>query len=291
MQKSSESMRINKGFGRQPTGEQRKSGRLFFRENSVTFLCYTIILRQWARTMGERKGDGSMKKILIVEDDRTLNETLRYNLQQQGYDVTAAFSVKEAEDCWQKENFQLALLDVNLPDGESFALCRRWKEDRPETAVVFLTARDLEQDMLQGFAQGADDYIAKPFPVSVLRRKVERILQHLAAGGQGESEGEVCYDDGRLWVDFEKAAATLDGKPLQLTALELRVLRLFTARPAVVLTRQMLLSQLWDAEENFVDEHALTSAVSRIRSKIETPDYRAVKTVYGMGYMWIGGLK
>lgn len=98
-----------------------------------------------------------MEKILIVEDDRTLNETLRYNLQQQGYAVTAAFSVKEAEDCWRKENFQLALLDVNLPDGESFALCRRWKEDRPETAALSSIAKGDDRLTLETLSQKLKD--------------------------------------------------------------------------------------------------------------------------------------
>lgn len=228
-----------------------------------------------------------MKKLLIVEDDRVLNETLCYNLQKQGYEVDMAFSVREGKEKWRHKTFSLVLLDVNLPDGESFSLCCSWKKERPDTAVVFLTARDLEQDMLQGFSQGADDYIIKPFPISVLRRKIERILQWT----DHQSKPKRIYDDGRLLLDFERMTASFDGSYLHLTALEIRILELFTARRGVVLTRKILLDQLWDVEQNFVDEHALTSAISRIRRKIEVAGYHGIKTVYGIGYMWIGGME
>ncbi len=241
-----------------------------------------------------------MNRILIVEDDRVLAETLQYNLNRQDCCAEVVFSLAEAEAVRQRicqgeicagqreqggmqkkskseKAFQLVILDVNLPDGESYDLCRRWKEAMPETAVIFLTARDLENDMLKGFAQGADDYIAKPFPISVLKKKIERIL---GRNGNDKKKEEEVYGDGRLNLSFKQMKAELDGVQISLTALEFRLLKILTECPGAVVTRRRLLELLWDAEENFVDEHTLTSAVSRIRSKMEKDDYQPIKTVY-----------
>lgn len=120
-----------------------------------------------------------MKKILVVEDDLILNKTLCYNLRNSGYQVnsanTAGAAVKEAGAA----HFDLVVLDVNLPDGSGFDLCRRIKAANPAPAVIFLTARDMEEDMLSGFELGADDYVTKPFPISVLQKKIEILLQKI----------------------------------------------------------------------------------------------------------------
>ena len=231
------------------------------------------------------KGDFAMKKILVVEDDLILNKTLCYNLRNSGYQVhsanTAGAAVKEAA-----AHFDLVVLDVNLPDGSGFDLCRRIKAANPAPAVIFLTARDMEEDMLSGFELGADDYVTKPFPISVLQKKIEILLQK----NPHRTTDEI-YDDGVLYINFSETSATLSGIPITFTATEYRILRLMTANSGIVLTRQVLLEKLWDVNENFVDEHALTSAISRIRSKLEKSGGQYIKTVYGMGYMWIGGLK
>ena len=227
-----------------------------------------------------------MKKILVVEDDLILNKTLCYNLRNSGYQVnsanTAGAAVKEAGAA----HFDLVVLDVNLPDGSGFDLCRRIKAANPAPAVIFLTARDMEEDMLSGFELGADDYVTKPFPISVLQKKIEILLQKNSHRTTDES-----YDNGVLYINFSETSATLSGIPITFTATEYRILRLMTANSGIVLTRQVLLEKLWDVNENFVDEHALTSAISRIRSKLEKSGGQYIKTVYGRGYMWIGGLK
>lgn len=177
------------------------------------------------------------------------------------------------------------VLDVNLPDGNGFDFCRELKERRPDTAVIFLTANDMESDMLRGYELGADDYVTKPFPISVFRKKVAAPLSRL----QKQSVDD-CFDDGNLCINFTEMNATLAGKAVSFTSLEYRRLKVFTKKPQIVLTRQVLLEKLWDADENFVDEHALTSAISRIRGKIECNSFQYIKTVYGMGYLWIGGM-
>lgn len=224
-------------------------------------------------------------RILVVEDDRLLNHTLCYNLSAVGYTVDAAETKVGATALYEKQDYDLVVLDVNLPDGNGFDFCRELKERRSETAVIFLTAHDMESDMLRGFELGADDYVTKPFPISVFRKKVAALLTRI----QKQSAGD-CFDDGNLWINFTELSAMLAGRAVSFTPLEYRLLKVLAKNPQIVLTRQVLLEKLWDADENFVDEHALTSAISRIRGKIEGNGYQYIKTVYGMGYLWIGGM-
>ena len=225
-------------------------------------------------------------RILVVEDDRLLNNTLCYNLNAAGYTVDSALTKQAAKDFLAKQDYDLIVLDVNLPDGNGFDFCREAKECCPDTAVIFLTANDMESDMLKGYELGAEDYVTKPFPMSVFQKKLAVVLGRLAKHPGGD-----CYEDGTLTINFSEMTAALSGKPLVFTPLEYRLLKVLTKNPQIVLTRQVLLEKLWDADGNFVDEHALTAAISRVRSKIETDDRQYIKTVYGMGYMWIGGIQ
>ena len=225
-------------------------------------------------------------KLLVVEDDRLLNNTLCYNLSAAGYTVDAAMTKSAADDVCKAQDYDLIVMDVNLPDGNGFELCRKIKERRPDTAVIFLTANDMESDMLKGFELGADDYVTKPFPISVFRKKVSALLARIRKQTGGD-----CYTDGTLSINFSELTAALAGEPVIFTPLEYRLLKVLVRNPKIVLTRQVLLEKLWDADENFVDEHNLTVAISRIRGKIEADGLQYIKTVYGMGYMWIGGMK
>ena len=225
-------------------------------------------------------------RLLVVEDDRLLNNTLCYNLSAAGYTVDAAMSKSEAVNFCEARDYDLIVLDVNLPDGNGFDFCMEIKERRPDTAVIFLTANDMESDMLKGFELGADDYVTKPFPINVFRKKVSALLGRIEKQTGGD-----CYTDGILSVNFSELTATLAGASIIFTPMEYRLLKVLVRNPQIVLTRQVLLEKLWDADENFVDEHALTVAISRIRGKIEVDGLQYIKTVYGMGYMWIGGIK
>ena len=267
-----------------------------------------------------------MKKILVVEDDPVLNKTLCYNLTNSDYQIRSAATAADAiriiagdaeapgkttttkkaylRTIAAAENvsaitatipedkntaagrFDLAILDINLPDGSGFDLCKEIKSSDPACAVIFLTARDMEEDMLSGFQLGAEDYVTKPFPISVLQKKIELLLRR-----RPDQPSYEIYDDGTLHINFSEMSTTLKGTPVAFTATEYRILKLMIANAGVVLTRQILLEKLWDVNENFVDEHALTSAISRIRNKIEKNGDQYIKTVYGMGYMWIGGPK
>lgn len=227
-----------------------------------------------------------MKRILIVEDDTTMNKMLSNILLVEGYKVASAYTVKEAQHCFQIGVYDLAILDINLPDGSGYEVCKAIKE-KSSTAVIFLTANDLEQDMIKGYEIGAADYITKPFPNSVLRHKVKAIFSMLE-GSMNEAAHNI-YDAGRLMIDFSALRATLDGKEIVFAPLEYRMLETFVTNKGILLTRQKLLEKLWDSQENYVDEHTLTAAISRIRGKIEKDGRKYIQTVYGMGYMFTGG--
>lgn len=226
-----------------------------------------------------------MKKILLVEDDALLNKTLTYNLTSEGYDTISALNAEAAGRLLAQTEYDMALLDINLPDGSGYDLCRLIMSENPDTLVIFLTANDQESDQLRGYEAGAVDYITKPFSVGALLRKIRAMFAMLERRGLAKD----FYDDGRLFLNFSEQSATLNGNSLTLSPMEYKMLRLFCKNPKQILTRQRLLERLWDAEENYVDEHTLTTSISRIRRKIEAEGDTYIKTIYGIGYQWMGG--
>ena len=148
-------------------------------------------------------------RILVVEDDRLLNSTLCYNLTTAGYLVEAALTKANAIGQTEKQNYELIVLDVNLPDGNGFDFCREIKERRPDTAVIFLTANDMESDMLKGFELGADDYVTKPFPISVFQKKVSALLSRITRQSGGDF-----YDDGNLLMILSRLVDTFSSRIL-----------------------------------------------------------------------------
>lgn len=225
-----------------------------------------------------------MQKILIVEDDRDLNAALCYALEKQKYLVTSAFSIREAKEICKKHTLLLILLDVNLPDGEGFELCR-WMKAQWEVPILFLTARDLEEDVLSGYDMGADDYVTKPFSMKVLMRKIEVILKRVPQGKPHTLRG---FDDGFLTIDLDNAKVCAKGKDLNVTPTELRLLKEFVLNQGRLLTYNILLEHLWENGGQFVDKHALAVNINRLRGKIEDGEHKYISNVYGMGYQWIG---
>ncbi|WP_286082719.1 response regulator transcription factor [Parablautia intestinalis] len=226
-----------------------------------------------------------MKKILLVEDDALLNKTLTYNLISEGYDTVSALNADTATEALARTEFDLVLLDINLPDGNGYDLCRLIKPESPDTLVIFLTANDQESDQIRGYKAGAVDYITKPFSIEALLRKIRAMFAMLEHRGVTKD----FYDDGRLFLDFSEQSAALNGKSLTLSPMEYKMLYLFCKNSKQILARQRLLERLWDADENYVDEHTLTTSISRIRGKIEAEGDTYIKTIYGMGYQWMGG--
>ena len=177
-------------------------------------------------------------------------------------------------------------LTIADPNDNGFELCKLIKPQHPDTIVIFLTANDQESDQIRGYEVGAVDYITKPFVIGALQRKIKAMFAML----EHHKPAKDIYDDGRLFLDFSEQTASLNGKPLTLSPMEYKMLNLFRKNPRQVLTRGQLLEKLWDIDERFVDEHTLTTSISRIRSKIESDGGAPyIKTVYGMGYQWTGG--
>ena len=224
----------------------------------------------------------TMKQILVVEDDVMLNSGLCYNLELDEYKAVSAHDAATALQKIKNESIDLMILDVNLPDGDGFELCKKIRIAR-DIPVIFLTARDLEADVMKGYDLGADDYITKPFNINIFRKKVAAVLKR-----SGEPTNQNLYLCGDFVIDFDKLAASIKGTPVVFTPTEYKILKIFTSNSNALLTRQLLLEKLYDVDANFVDEHALTVNINRLRNKIETGDKKYIKTVYGMGYLWAG---
>lgn len=225
-----------------------------------------------------------MQKILVVEDDWEMNQGICYILREEGYDALSAHSIKEGKEAYEQSDgggADLVLLDVNLPDGEGFEFCR-WLRERSRVPVLFLTARDLEEDALKGYELGAEDYVTKPFSMKILLKKISVILKR-----SGEEQGRI-YDDGFLRIDFMRARAEANGQACAVTPTEFRILQEFIAHRGQLLTYEILLDRLWDGGSQFVDRHALAVNINRLRGKIEDKEHRYISNVYGMGYQWIG---
>ena len=229
-----------------------------------------------------------MKRILVVEDDLALSAGLCFELDAAGYTAIPAYNCAKARHLFQQEQqLALALLDVNLPDGSGFALCRELKEERPELPVIFLTANDLEQDVLTGFDMGAEDYVTKPFNMQILLRRVEVVLRR--AGVKQPAPQADRWSDGWLTLDFSALTAQRGEEKLVITPNEYKLLKTLTEHSGQILTRQVLLERLWDSGGNFIDDHTLTVTMNRLRAKIEDDTHPYIKTVRGMGYIWTGG--
>ena len=223
-----------------------------------------------------------MVKILIVEDDKLLLNTLKFDLESDGFKVITANSYKEGLEISRGNNFDIALLDINLPDGDGFSICKAIKA-RFSTPVIFLTARDQEVDEIKGFDLGADDYITKPFSLKLLKMRINAILKR--AGIDDTSSN---YDDGFLSIDFDTYKVNSFGRESNLTSTEANLLFLFIESKGIILTRKLLLQRLWDENLNFVTDHTLSVHINRLRSKIEKEEHKYIKTIYGVGYQWIG---
>lgn len=222
-------------------------------------------------------------KILVVEDDLALSAGLCFELDCSGYMTVAAYHCQKARQLLKDDTYVLAILDVNLPDGNGFDLCRELKSLHPELPVIFLTANDLEQDILEGYGLGAVDYVTKPFHMKVLLCRVEVALRR---NGNTNAESSAVWSDGYLELDFSALTARRDGETLSITPNEYKLLQVLTGNPGKILTRRILLEKLWDSEGNFIDDHTLTVTMNRLRAKIEGDSHVYIQTVRGMGYIW-----
>ncbi len=225
-----------------------------------------------------------MYNILVCDDDREIVEAIEIYLSQEGYNILKAYDGIEALNILEKEKINLLIIDVMMPrlDGIRATLKIREKNSIP---IIILSAKSEDADKILGLNVGADDYVTKPFSVTVLCRKVAAVFANLEL----RTPRHDLFDDGFLKIDFSEQRASLAGEPLDFTPKEYRTLFLFVKNPRIILTKRQILEKLWDIDGDFVDEHTLTTIISRIRKKIETDEHKYIKTAYGMGYQWIGG--
>ena len=217
-------------------------------------------------------------RILFVEDDAAIAAGLTYSLQREGYEVAMAASVRQALHHLETSDCDLGIIDLGLPDGSGFTICRQMKQmGRP---VIFLSAVDDETTVVQGLDLGGDDYVTKPFRLQELLSRIRSVIRRYEPG----SHSIVQIDD--LTIDQKQAKVFRDQQEIFLSAMEYQLLMVFVHHPGQTLSRTQLLDALWDHKGQYVEDNTLSVTIRRLREKIErdpqTP--RILMTVRGLGY-------
>lgn len=222
-----------------------------------------------------------MARILIIEDDKKLNDGIRLALKSEAYEIVQSRSIAQAKKALGESRFDLVILDLNLPDGNGLDFLTTLRRTTA-LPVIILTANNLETDIVTGLELGADDYITKPFSLMVLRARVSVQLRKAKIDGAEQ----VRIDD--FDFNFKKMKFTVKREEIELSKTEQRLLRMLLDHKGMTVTRNSLIDKVWNGDTEFVDEHALTVAIKRLRDKLgENPaDPEYIKTVYGIGYTW-----
>jgi DNA-binding response OmpR family regulator len=225
-----------------------------------------------------------MKTILIIEDDENLNRGITFTFEKDGYQAVSANSIKEGKRLMERYKADLILLDLGLPDGNGMDLCKEIRT-YSNVPIIMLTVCDLETGEVSGLLAGADDYITKPFSLSVLRARVEALLRRT------EAESRQIISSGQYRLDTGTCRFFRGEDEIPVSVTEFKLLSFLMANAGQVLSKEQILSALWDSEGNFVDENTLPVNISRLRAKIEDDpkDSKTIKTIHGIGYIWIGG--
>lgn len=232
-------------------------------------------------------------KLLLLEDDNAIGMGLKYSLEKEGYEVLHAETRADALEALETQGFDLCILDINLPDGNGYDVCL-WIKENGDVPVIFLTASDAEVNVVMGLEMGADDYICKPFKIHELMARIKTVLRRSgrgAAAAEPEGNGILAIKNVRIHTQEAKVSIVdeVTGKetPAELTALEYRLLLTFCSHRGIVLSRRILLEDMWDVSGDFVNDNTLTVYIKRLRDKIEKDpaDPQIIKTIRGLGYM------
>ena len=224
-----------------------------------------------------------MTRLLLLEDDISLIDGLEFSLRRNDFDIVIARTVQDALTALSAQTFDLLLLDLTLPDGSGFEVCKKARLSST-IPIIFLTASDEEVNIVMGLDMGGDDYITKPFKLNELISRINALLRR--AGMVNTPPAEL--QSNGLTVKLEENRVLKDGAEIELTVAEFRLLCLLMQNPNTILKRSVLLDRLWDGNGNFVDDNTLSVYVRRLRSKIEehpeNPMY--LLTARGVGYKW-----
>lgn len=219
----------------------------------------------------------TMEQILIVEDDIALNQGLCRALKSENRQLISCLNLKAAREQLLCGGAALILLDINLPDGSGLDFLNELKANDPARPVILLTANDTDMDVVAGLEQGADDYITKPFSLSILRARVNTQLRKNRSSSLFQIDGFV--------FEFDKMQFSADGVKVELSKTEQRLLRLLVENQGIAMSRGTLIDRIWTDGAEYVDENALSVTVKRLRDKLGAQNY--IKTVYGIGYTWV----
>ena len=224
-----------------------------------------------------------MKWILLVEDDLSLINGLSFAVKKQGYTLDVAHTKDEADRLWENGAYDLVILDVSLPDGSGFDICKRIRQ-ASKVPIMFLTAMDEETDIIMGLDIGGDDYITKPFKLAVFMSRINALLRRSENFNQADTE----LNSNGIRVQVLKGEVYKNDVQVELTAREYKLLCLFMENPDKILSPEQILNRLWDCDENYIDNNSLTVYIRRLRTKIEDDPGKPkrIVTVRRMGYKW-----
>jgi DNA-binding response OmpR family regulator len=243
------------------------------------------------RAAGPLAAGGEMKKILIIEDDKTIVEGLEDTLRFHDFDVFTAAEGKEGIDIFSREEPDLIILDIMLPGVDGFEVCRKIKQLNKDVPVIMLTARTRESEKLLGFELGADDYVTKPFSVKELVARVKAVLKR-SAKTAGAAKNEKTVTVGKAEISFKNFTVTRQGTEYPLSPKECEILRLLVEHPDEVIDRDRIIDVVW-GDEYFPSPRTIDNFILKLRNKIEddpgNPVY--ILTVHGAGYKFKGSKK
>lgn len=225
-------------------------------------------------------------KILLLEDDISLVDGLKYSLKRNGFDIILVRTVEEAMSHLPDiSTYDVLILDVTLPDGTGFEVCEKVRKQGNQIPIIFLTASDEEVNVIRGLDSGGDDYVTKPFKLGELCSRIRALLRRTGITNQSNNNIIACGD---ISIDLISSRVLLRGKTLDLTSAEFRLICLLVRNVNRVTTRSQILNELWDSTGDFVDDNTLSVYVRRLREKIEVnpsnPEH--LVTVRGFGYQW-----
>ena len=226
-----------------------------------------------------------MDKILVVEDEYAIRELIALNLTRAGYDVFRAPTAERALEIYDESpsDFQLALLDIMLPNMDGMSLCKRIRETNQNIGIIMLTAKVQETDKIEGLSCGADDYMTKPFSINELLARVEAVLRRVRPSGNSET----VIHQGKFVLDNKARRVMKNNDTLDLTQVEYQIMEFFFKNPGTALNRETILNAVW-GENYYGDVKIVDVNIRRLRMKVEDdpskPSY--IQTVWGYGYRW-----
>ena len=225
----------------------------------------------------------SAQKILLLEDDESLNRGISLTLRKAGYEVVSAFTLAKAQEYLEKGRYSLIICDITLPDGSGLELGQKVRaaSEISDTYIIYLTALDSEIDIVNGYESGADDYMTKPFSLMVLVSKVNALMRRI----DNAKEYESVMTCGEIEVNCREMKVYKGGEEIALSKKELQLLVYLWENAGRIVSKENILEHIWDVDGQFVDDNTVTVNISRLKAKLGTDE---ISNVRGLGYIWSG---